>query len=91
MSDIISFDFEQKPVQVIEQDGEPWFVAPDVCRVLELADVTDAGPGNPIFEEYERTLHIISTAKPVTLEGLAARARAALAEAESEAPPEGPD
>jgi hypothetical protein len=58
----------------------------DACN----ADPEDAGPGNPISAEYERALDIISAAKPVTLEGLAAKARAALAEAESEAPPEGP-
>ena len=36
------FSFESKPVRVIEQMGEPWFVAPDVCRVLEISDVTSA-------------------------------------------------
>lgn len=25
-------------IRVIEQDGEPWFVAADVCRALELED-----------------------------------------------------
>ena len=29
-------------VRVIEQDGEPWFVAADVCRALELEDVNKA-------------------------------------------------
>ena len=26
-------------VRVVEKDGEPWFVAKDVCDVLELSDV----------------------------------------------------
>lgn len=29
-------------VRVIEKDGEPWFVAADVCRALDLEDVTKA-------------------------------------------------
>lgn len=28
-------------VRVVEIDGEPWFVAADVCRVLELTNVTE--------------------------------------------------
>ena len=32
------FSFEQKEVRVIEKDGEPWFVAKDVCDVLEYAN-----------------------------------------------------
>ena len=27
-------------VRIIEQDGEPWFVAKDVCKILELSDVS---------------------------------------------------
>lgn len=27
-------------IRVIERDGEPWFVAADVCRALELANTT---------------------------------------------------
>lgn len=29
-------------VRVIQKDGEPWFVAVDVCRVLEISNPTDA-------------------------------------------------
>ncbi len=36
------FDFEQLPVRVIERDGQPWFVAADVCRVLELTNPTES-------------------------------------------------
>ena len=35
MSDIIPFDFEEQAVRVVMRDGAPWFVAADVCRVLE--------------------------------------------------------
>lgn len=36
------FDFDENPVRVIEKDGAPWFVAADVCRVLELTNPTVA-------------------------------------------------
>lgn len=37
------FDFETQPVRILdEQDGETWFVAADVCRVLEIANPRNA-------------------------------------------------
>ena len=36
MNDIQVFDFEDNAVRVIEKDGEPWFFAADVCRILDL-------------------------------------------------------
>nr|DAF54007.1 MAG TPA: repressor domain protein [Siphoviridae sp. ctFgp7] len=36
------FDFDENPVRVIEKDGEPWFVAADVCRVLDIQNPSDA-------------------------------------------------
>ena len=37
--------FESKEfgsIRTIMQDGEPWFVAADVCRALEIANHRDA-------------------------------------------------
>lgn len=37
------FEFETQPVRILdEQDGETWFVAADVCRVLEIANPRNA-------------------------------------------------
>jgi len=37
------FDFNEKPVRVFkDQDGAPWFVLADVCRVLAIANPRDA-------------------------------------------------
>ena len=36
------FNYQSNEVRVVEQDGEPWFVAKDVCDVLELSDVNMA-------------------------------------------------
>lgn len=35
MSAIIPFDFETNAVRVVLINAAPWFVAADVCRVLE--------------------------------------------------------
>lgn len=42
MSEIIPFDFEEQAVRAVMRDGEPWFVAADVCRVLELGNPSQA-------------------------------------------------
>ena len=41
MSNLINFNFNNNQVQVITLEGEPWFVASEVCYVLET-DVNDA-------------------------------------------------
>lgn len=42
MNDIQVFDFEDNAVRVIDIDGEPWFVAADVCRILDIKNSRDA-------------------------------------------------
>lgn len=39
---IIPFDFEEQAVRVVMRDDAPWFVAADVCRVLEIGNPRDA-------------------------------------------------
>lgn len=41
-NELVKFDFEKYPVRVFMIDGEPWFVAKDVCNVLGLINVADA-------------------------------------------------
>ncbi len=36
------FTYEEKPIRVVIINGEPWFVAKDVCDVLDLENVTRA-------------------------------------------------
>ena len=38
MSNIIPFNYNSKQVRVIEKNGEPWFVAKDVCDILDLGN-----------------------------------------------------
>ena len=35
------FDYQGKPVRTVIVDGEPWFVAKDVCEILELRNHRD--------------------------------------------------
>ena len=30
------FKFDESPVRVVMKDGEPWFVAKDVCDILDI-------------------------------------------------------
>ena len=39
---ILPFDFEEQAVRVIMRDDDPWFVAADICRVLEITNTTQA-------------------------------------------------
>ena len=42
MSNITPFNFDALQVRAVLRDGEPWFVAADVCAALGVANVTDA-------------------------------------------------
>lgn len=42
MNSLISFDFETQPVRTLMIDGEPWFVAADVCRIIGASNPTQA-------------------------------------------------
>ena len=41
-TDLQVFDFNEHAVRVIMQDGEPWWVAKDVCEILEISKYRDA-------------------------------------------------
>lgn len=42
MNDVTVFNFNQSQVRTVIRDGEPWFVAKDVCDILELTNPTMA-------------------------------------------------
>lgn len=39
---LTTFDFNSMAVRVMDREGQPWFVAADVCRVLEIVNPTNA-------------------------------------------------
>ncbi len=42
MKQMQMFNFENNSVRVIQKNGEPWFVAKDVCEVLEIRNTSQA-------------------------------------------------
>lgn len=58
MSGVIPFDFEGSAVRVVMQDGRPWFVAKDVCDVLEVGNARMACSR---LEEDERGVSTVDT------------------------------
>ena len=42
MSNIIPFTYNSQQVRTIIKDGEPWFVAKDVCDILEIGNANMA-------------------------------------------------
>lgn len=42
MKDLVKFEFKSHEVRTVVIDGEPWFVAKDVCEILEIANSRDA-------------------------------------------------
>lgn len=47
------FNFNGNNIRVIDKDGEPWWVAKDVCEILEL---TDARKSVELLDEDERNI-----------------------------------
>ena len=52
------FSFEQKDVRVVMKDGKPWWVAKDVCSILELNNITEALRG---LDEDDLTSEILKS------------------------------
>jgi prophage antirepressor-like protein len=42
MNGLQVYNYHEKEVRTVMIDNEPWFVAKDVCRILEIGNVTDA-------------------------------------------------
>ena len=42
MNGIQVFDYKSQQVRTVEKDGEAWFVAKDVCDILDIKNTTDA-------------------------------------------------
>lgn len=41
-NEIQIFKFNDRPVRIVEKDGEPWWIAKDVCEILEIENTSDA-------------------------------------------------
>ena len=58
MKDLVKFEFRSHEVRTVIKDGEPWFVAKDVCDVLDIVDSAVALRG---LDEDEKGKCIVPT------------------------------
>ena len=58
MNEIVKI-YKNSPIRIVEKDGEPWFVAKDVCNILEIKNSRDTL--NKCLDEDERGVDIIYT------------------------------
>ena len=42
MTNLSVFAFDSKDVRIVIKEGNPWFVAKDICRILEVKNVSEA-------------------------------------------------
>lgn len=42
MTALVPFDYSGRQVRTVQVDGEPWFVAADVCAALDITNVSNA-------------------------------------------------
>ncbi|MBK1637274.1 BRO-N domain-containing protein [Rhodovulum adriaticum] len=56
MSNVNTFFFNSSTIRVVTIEGQPWFVAADVCRVLGIGNTTNAV--RPLHDD-EKRLHRI--------------------------------
>ena len=57
MNEIVKL-YKDNPVRIIEKDGEPWFVAKDVCSILEIKEPHRSIKG---LDEDEKGRHSMTT------------------------------
>jgi len=56
MTQLVLFRFDDEPVNVLDENGQPWFVLADVCRALELTNPSKLAQS--LESEEKRTLPI---------------------------------
>ena len=58
MSNLAVFDYNNNSVRIVEKNGEPWFVAKDLCNILDLANVTRSISR---LDDDEKGIHTVNT------------------------------
>ena len=58
MNALLSYQFDEEPVRVVMIAGDPWFVANDLARVLEIRNARDAMSR---LDDDERGIHIVNS------------------------------
>lgn len=65
MSTLTPFDYEGQEVRVIDIDGEPWWIASDVCVPLGLSNVSQALTGLDGDEKSSITINDGTPGSPI--------------------------
>lgn len=65
MNQLQVFNFSNHDVRVVMKDGQPWWVAKDVCAVLDLNDTNKALQGLDDDEKREHEDYSGSGRKPL--------------------------
>lgn len=65
MNDIVKFEFENTAVRTVVVDGEPWWVAKDVCEVLGLSNVSEATEAGKAYGRLYDTQKLHAEGTPV--------------------------
>lgn len=66
MNDLMRFEFSGRPVRVLMVDGEPWWVARDVCEVLGLGDQRQSTRHLDDDEKGVSTIHTLGGPQQMT-------------------------
>lgn len=61
MNSLIPFNYNSNQIRIIVKDGEPWFVAKDVCDILEISNGRDAVSR---LDEDEKNTVVITDGTP---------------------------
>jgi len=67
MIDVVLFEYQHKRVRSLTVDGQIWFVAKDVCNVLEIKNVSDATSRLDEDEKGIVTNDTLSTPQPMLI------------------------
>ena len=57
MNEIVKL-YKEYPVRIVERDGNPWFVANDVCKILALANPRSS---MALLDPDEKGVHTVDT------------------------------
>lgn len=65
--ELIEFNFNSSGIRILEKDGEPWFVAKEICEVLNLSDTYMATKSIDDDDKLIQTLFVSGQNRQVTL------------------------
>jgi prophage antirepressor-like protein len=59
---ITTYNFGKQEIRIIDKDGEPWWIAKDVCEVLGISNISDAC--STLDEDEKNTIALTDSINP---------------------------